>query len=299
VLVGLFAVSEIIVQYLSPSQAQAHKMTSVGSTFWQITRNIFTTHRWVFGKSSLIGIVIGIMPGAGAAIATFIAYGEARRSSKQPELYGNGHPEGIVAAESANNSSVCGALVPLLALGIPGSTTCAIMYGALTLHGIIPGPRLMQTSSDFVITFMTGMALTVVFMLLIGYFGLRLFTLVLKIPSRVLMPCILILCFLGSFSISNSMFDVGLSMLFGIVGVLFKLTKIPVAPVVLGLILGPIAEEGVRQSMIMAKAQGANLAHLIAGRPISLILCAVLLLVCYAAYRSFKKAAAMGGKVDE
>lgn len=298
-LVGFFAVSEVIVQILRPFSATLSKITPQHSSFSQVGKSIFTKYPQALAKGSLIGILIGIMPGAGAAIATFIAYGEAKRSSKHPERYGTGYAEGIVAAESANNSSVCGSLVPLLALGIPGSTTCAIMYGALTLHGIIPGPRLMQTSGDFVYTLMLGMGLTVIFMLLIGRCGLKLFTLVLKVPLRVLMPCIFVLCCIGAFSINNSMFDVGLTVLFGFAGYFFKIARIPVAPVVLGLILGPILEEGVRQTLLMAKSQGLGMAAFLTGRPISLVLCLVLVLICYASFASFKKTSAMGGKVEE
>lgn len=297
-LVGFFAVSEMLVLLLKPQGGSVNAVPEASITYREITKRIFGRFRKAFAKGSIIGIIIGVMPGAGAAIATFIAYGEAKRGSKHPELYGKGNPEGIVAAESANNSAVCGSLVPLLALGIPGSTTCAVMYGALTLHGIIPGPRLMHTSSDFVMTFMIGMVLTVVVMWFIGVFGLKLFSRVLKVPTRFLMPCILMLCFLGSFSVNNSMFDVGLTIAFGIVGFLFKLGKIPVAPVVLGLILGPIAEEGIRQSLLMAKAQGLSLIGFIAQKPISIALCAILLLICYASYASFKKAAKMGANVE-
>jgi putative tricarboxylic transport membrane protein len=299
VLVGFFAVSEIIVQLLRPNAATLNEFPAQPSVFSQVFRDIFTKFGKALTKGSLIGILIGIMPGAGAAIATFIAYGEAKRGSKHPELYGKGYAEGIVAAESANNSAVCGSLVPLLALGIPGSTTCAIMYGALTLHGIIPGPRLMQTSADLVHVLMVGMMLSVVFMLIIGRSGMKLFTLALKVPLRILMPCILVLCFIGSFSINNSMFDIGLTVLFGLAGYFFKIARIPVAPAVLGLILGPIAEEGIRQSMLMAKAQDIGLLHYLIGRPISLVLCGVLVAICYASFASFKKTCAMGGNVEE
>ena len=297
-LVGFFAVSEMLLQMLKPEDATINTLSEPKISYTEISRRIFCNYGRTFTKSSIIGIIIGVLPGAGAAIATFIAYGEARRSSKTPELYGNGTPEGIVASESSNNSCVSGALVPLLALGIPGSTTCAIMYGALTLHGIIPGPRLMQTSGDFVTVFMLGMGLTVIFMWLIGVFGLKLFSRVLKIPSRFLMPTILMLCFLGSFSVNNSMFDVTLTVVFGLIGFLFKMIKLPVAPVVLGLILGPIAEEGIRQSILMAKAQGVSLFMFVAQKPLIIGLFVVLLVLCLASVASFNKAAKMGADVS-
>lgn len=297
-LVGFFAVSEMLLLMLKSQGTTMNAIPEAKITYLEISRRIFCKFGRTFAKSSLIGIIIGVMPGAGAAIATFIAYGEAKRSSQYPKLYGKGTPEGIVATESSNNACVSGALVPLLALGIPGSTTCAIMYGALTLHGIIPGPRLMQTSGDFVTAFMLGMGLTVVFMWLIGLFGLKLFSRVLKIPTRFLIPTILMLCFLGAFSVNNSMFDVGLTVAFGLLGFLFKMIKLPVAPVVLGLILGPIAEEGIRQSILMAKSQGVSLLVFVAQKPLVIGLFVVLFLLCLASVASFKKAAKMGADMS-
>lgn len=299
VLVGLFAVSEVISWLLRPAAAASFHQLAEHAVFSDVLRNVLKRFRGPLCKGSLIGVFIGIMPGAGAAIATFIAYGEARRSSKHPERFGTGAPEGIVAAESANNSAVCGSLVPLLALGIPGSVTCAIMYGALTLHGIIPGPRLLQTSGEFAYTFMWGMLLTVFFMFCIGRAGMPLFAKVLRLPTRILMPCIFILCLIGAFSINNSLFDVLLAIIFGLMGYLFKLARIPVAPVVLGLILGPICEEGVRQSLLMASAHGGSLLDLLLGRPASLCLMVLLGLLCWASVLSAMRTCKLGGTLDE
>lgn len=298
VLVGFFAVSEIMVQLLRPNASTLNDLPAQTCSFGTVWRDIFRKFGKALTKGSLIGILIGIMPGAGAAIATFIAYGEAKRGSKHPELYGKGYPEGIVAAESANNSAVGGSIVPLLALGIPGSTTCAIMYGALTLHGLIPGPRLMQTSGDFVHVLMAGMLVATLCMFLVGRCGLKIFSLALKVPLKILMPCIYVLCCVGSFSINNSMFDIGLTVLFGLFGFLFKIARIPVAPAVLGIILGPIAEEGIRQSLLMAKSQHISLMHFLIERPICLVLFCILGLICYASFASFKKTEKMGGDVE-
>ena len=298
VLVGLFALSEVIAQVIRPSNALLTHVQPVTSPISNVLKNVFKKYSSALTKGSFIGLLIGVMPGAGAAIATFIAYGEAKRSSKKPHLFGHGNPEGIIAAESANNSAVCASLVPLLALGIPGSTTCAIMYGALALHGIIPGPRLMQTSGDFVYVFMFGMGLTVICMLIIGYFGISVFSKLLKIPLRILMPCIFILCLLGSFSISNSMFNIGVALIFGIIGFFFKWVNIPVAPLVLGLILGPLAEEGIRQSFLIANAQNTNIVSFLLARPISFGLIVVLLIIIYAAFISFKRTCAMSDAAD-
>jgi len=206
----------------------------------RVIRDIFRKGAVLLAKTSALGTIIGIMPGAGAAVASFIAYGEAKRSSSHPELFGKGNPEGIIAAESANNASVGGALVPLLALGIPGSCTTAILYGALTIHGLIPGPRLFMSNPDVVYNFMFGMLLTVIFMGIIGALGAEYFSKVMKLNFKYLVPIVLLLCFMGAYSIRNSSFDILLAVCFGILGVALKWLNMPVAPIVLGIILGPI-----------------------------------------------------------
>lgn len=277
VLVGLFAVTEMISQAIAKGKLFLSDVPMSDASLGKIFKDTLRNNLGTLTKSSVIGTIIGIMPGAGAAVSSFIAYGEAKRTSKKPKEFGKGSVEGIIAAESANNASVGGALVPLLALGIPGSTTTAILYGALTIHGLIPGPRLFLFNQDVVYPFMIGMLITVLMMAAIGRFGVQYFSKVMHVPLKYLIPIIITLCFLGSYSIRSSVFDVLLTALFGILGVFFKRIKLPIAPIVLGLILGPIGEEGLRQSLTIAAAKQVHLLSYVISRPISIVLFVVLI----------------------
>lgn len=230
-------------------------------------------------KSSVLGTFIGVVPGTGGAVATFISYAEAKRTSKKPELFGNGNPEGIIAAESANNGAVGGSLVPLLALGVPGSATSAIMYGALTIHGLIPGPRLFVDHTVVALTFSYGMLLTVIFMGLIGIFGIPFFSQIVKVKLKYIVPTVFAFCIFGSFSIRNNTFDIALMIIFGIIGLLFQKVKIPPATVVLGLILGPIAEQSFRRALIIANAKELSIIRYIMSDYLSFVIFGVVVLL--------------------
>lgn len=289
VLVGLFAISEMINQSIKSGVGALCNVKMLKSRFMNIAAMTFKNHPFLIAKTSVLGTAIGIMPGAGAAVASFIAYGEAKRSSKNPQKFGKGSLEGIIAAESANNASVGGALVPLLALGIPGSCTTAILYGALTIHGLIPGPRLFMDAPDVVYQFMAGMLLCVIWMGIIGVFGANYFSKIIQFKYKYLIPVVLVLCFLGAYSIRNSVFDILLAILFGFIGVVFKWLKIPVAPVVLGIILGPIGEEGLRQTLVITSARELSIFSYIIGRPISIALFVVMSLVLFTSFRAFHR----------
>lgn len=245
---------------------------------------------WVILKSSVIGTIIGILPGTGGAIASFIAYGEAKRTSKEGALFGKGSIDGIVAPESANNAAVGGSFVPLMSLGIPGSATSAIIFGALTVHGLIPGPRLFVNNADVVYTMMLGLVLSVVFMVIIGLGGVKFFAKVLKIDKKVIVPAVLAFSLIGAYSARNSMFDVLVAIVFGVAGLVCKRAKIPVAPIILGMILGTMAEENLRRAMTIASAKSLSLVGYIVMRPVSLVVLAlVALLIAGNVYSSYKQ----------
>jgi len=288
-LVGLFAISEMISQSMRTHGMSLVEVPMKRTSLARVIRDIFRKGAVLLAKTSALGTIIGIMPGEGAAVASFIAYGEAKRSSSHPELFGKGNPEGIIAAESANNASVGGALVPLLALGIPGSCTTAILYGALTIHGLIPGPRLFMSNPDVVYNFMFGMLLTVIFMGIIGALGAEYFSKVMKLNFKYLVPIVLLLCFMGAYSIRNSSFDILLAVCFGILGVALKWLNMPVAPIVLGIILGPIGEEGLRQTLVITHAREISLLTYVIARPISVVLFFLLAAVIFTSIRSFQK----------
>lgn len=202
-------------------------------------------------RSSIIGAFIGVLPGAGSTIAAFLAYGEGKRWSKHPELYGTGFIEGVAAAETADNASVGGAMVPMLTLGIPGSGTTAIMLGALMMQGIQPGPQIFVNNADVVYALYGGLIIACLMMFIIGMGAARYFALMLKLPDSVISAIILPLCVVGAYSMNNSLFDVWLMICFSVIGYLMLKGGIPITPLVLGYVLGPMVETNLRRAMII------------------------------------------------
>lgn len=204
-------------------------------------------------RAAPVGVFIGAVPGLGSAISAFINYGIARNFSREPEKFGKGSVEGIAAAESGNNA-VCGStFIPLLTLGIPGDTITAIMLGAFMVHGLVPGPALFTTSADFVAAFFVAMLVSTFLMLAIGRIGLPLFVQAVRIPNKVLFPVVVALCMTGVYASSSSYFDLYVMLAFGLLGYGMKRYGFPVAPLLIGFILGPIVEVGMRQSLIISR----------------------------------------------
>ncbi len=202
-------------------------------------------------RSSIIGAFIGVLPGAGSTIAAFLSYAEGKRWSKHPELYGTGYIEGVAAAETADNASVGGAMVPMLTLGIPGSGSTAIMLGALMVQGIQPGPNIFVKNAEIIYALYGGLLIACLMMFVIGMGAARYFALILKFPDSVLSAIILSLCVIGSYSANNSLFDVGQMIACSIVGYLMLKARIPITPLVLGYVLGPMVEMNLRRAMII------------------------------------------------
>lgn len=286
--VGFFAIAEMLALY--KDQETGELITDKVSKFKVVSIIKDTIKRWkIVVKSSVIGTVIGILPGTGGAIASFIAYGEAQRSSKERHLFGKGAIDGIIAPESANNAAVGGSFVPLLALGIPGSATSAIIFGALTVHGMIPGPRLFSEHTAIVYALMFGLLLSVFLIFFIGISGTRLFTKILTVNTKYIVPAVIAFSLFGAYSARNNLFDVFLAIIFGVIGLLFKRTGIPIAPAILGMILGKMAEQNLRQSMVIAKAKAVPLITYILVRPISIILIVLILLIIWGNLKTSSK----------
>lgn len=283
VIIGLFAIAEMIMQTIRQSGSLVEKAFEKSSAL-SIFVNIVKKPLLVV-KSSILGTLIGIIPGAGGAVASFISYGEAKRTTKSKTPFGKGNTDGIVAAESANNGAVGGAIVPLLSLGVPGSTTTAIIFGALTIHGLIPGPRLFVDNESIAYTFMVGMLFTIVVIAVIGVFGANLFTKVLKVNVNYVVPMVLVLSVFGAYSIRNNMIDVLICIIFGIIGVVFKKLNIPIAPIILGLILGSMAEENLRQSLTIANAEHTNIFVYLLSSPISIGIVILVLLIIFSSFK--------------
>ena len=217
VLVGLFAISQALV--LTEQGAKRVSLVSLDQTarLWSVVRSIWK-YKATLVKSSLIGTTVGAIPGTGAAIASFVSYSEAKRSSKNPELFGTGYEEGVVASESSNNAVTGGALIPLLTLGIPGDPITAVMLGTFLVHGLIPGPNLFIESAPLVYGIFITMLFTYFLVFVFGYFGAQLFASILKLREAILVPLILVICFVGSYAVNSSLFDVGISLVFGVLG---------------------------------------------------------------------------------
>ncbi|MEW6697891.1 MAG: tripartite tricarboxylate transporter permease [Bacillota bacterium] len=249
VLIGLFAVSEVLRRVMDDLVVK-EKIERVKS---QLPDLALIKKMWgTILRSSAIGTIIGILPGIGATTASMVSYSEAVRWSKNPEKFGTGVPEGIAAPESANNAAANGAMVPLLALGIPGSATTAVMLGAFILHGIKPGPLLFTDQATLVYTIFIGLFLCNFLVLFIAKPFISVFSNIIRIPYSILGPVILLLCIVGSFAIRNSILDVWLTLIFGLVGYVMEKYNFPLAPVILGVVLGGMAEEELRRSLIVS-----------------------------------------------
>ena len=225
-------------------------------------------------RSSLIGTVVGILPGAGGSVASLVSYSEARRTSKRRAHYGTGEPGGIIATESANNATVGGGFIPTLVLGIPGTPPDAIILGALLVQGIRTGPTLFTEQAPIVYTFIYGLLIGTILMLPIGLFvGRYAYRSIISIPKAALVPTIAFMTVIGSFAIHNNIHDVAVMLGLGAAGWLLNRAGFTPSPIVLGLVLGQIAEQGFVQSYLIGNAQG-NVLGMFFGRPISLAIAA-------------------------
>lgn len=247
-LIGMFALGEILLQL--ERQIRTPAWHSPSSTRWPRIIEYWRL-KWCMIRSSLIGCLIGIVPGAGATIASFISYDITRRLSGRSGEFGSGVPEGIASAESANSGSVGGALVPLLTLGLPGSATTAVLIGAMMIHKLVPGPALFTKKPDVVYGLFASLLVANIVLLIVGMLGSRLWVQVARVPRALLFPMIAMLAIIGSFAVRSSLFDVGSCAAFGLLGWLLRRHDYPTAPVILGLVLGSIAELNLRRAFMM------------------------------------------------
>jgi len=222
-----------------------------------------------FLRSSLIGLVIGILPGVGPGLSNIVAYAQAKNFSRTPEKFGQGVlPEAIIAPETANNASMGGALIPLLTLGIPGDVCTMLMLGTFMLHNIQPGPLLFRENGDLVYALFIAYFIAFGFMILFFHLFIRIIIRVLVVPREYLIPVLLVLCAVGTYTLNSRMFDVYCFLAFGILGYILRHIDVPVLPVILGMVLGPMAELQLRQAVVMGNGDFT----LFFTRPISLVL---------------------------
>jgi putative tricarboxylic transport membrane protein len=223
---------------------------------------------WAIARGSVLGFFIGILPGAGSTIASFLSYTVERKVSKHPEEFGRGAIEGVAGPESANNAASAGAMVPLLSLGIPGSGTTAILLGGLMMWGLRPGPLLFEKNPDFVWGLIASMYVGNVMLVVLNIAFIPMFVRALRIPYNILMPLIIIFCITGTYAYQNRVWDVGVMLAFGVLGYAMKKLDYSPAALTLALVLGPLAERALRQSLIISDA-GIGIFFL---RPISAVL---------------------------
>jgi len=288
-LIGLFAIPQAIM-LVKPADGHSgmapyHPAPGV---FWQTFKD-FLRRIWVVGVSGIVGLIIGIMPGAGGNIATFIAYNETKRFAKNPEKFGTGIMEGVMAPEVCNNAVVGGAQIPMLTLGIPGSAPAAVMLGALMTHGLKPGFSLFADQGDVVFTYFIGLFLANIMILILGAGLIRVFVRVLQIPQKFLVVAIVAMSIVGAYSINSSVMDVLSMCVGGLIGYVLIRYKFGVAPMALGLILGGMMEEGFKLSLHLGSAEG-NVVMFFFSRPQSLILIVLTVLsLGYSIWKELRK----------
>ena len=285
VMIGLFGLSEALIQLRDLSTKPVkQKVDKIVPGWKNVLRYLPLSIR-----SSLLGTIIGALPGTGADIAALLAYDQAKRTTRNPEVpFGEGAMEGLVACESANNACVGGACIPMLTLGIPGDAVTAIMIGAMYIHGLNPGPLLMSQSADVFWFIIGAMFVGNLFLLIFGFTGIRLFTKIVEVPKHILMPIIIILSVVGAFSINNSIMDVYWMLFFGILGYFMKLYDVPVAPAILGIILSDLFELNYRRAAGIVGGSLPALVLDIVKHPVSLVLLAAIVVMVVTSSSAFR-----------
>lgn len=250
VLIGLFALPEIIDHYTR--KLETHKRLSSlgqeGVTMAEWKRCFKSVVR-----GSLIGVVMGAIPGIGGAPAAFLSYSEAKRTSKVADNFGKGELEGIAAAESGNNGVAGATMIPLLALGVPGDVITAVILGAFMIHGLRPGPLLFEQNLSLIYAIFMGIMLSSIYLLIVGKVGIRLFARISNVPNSFLYPIVLVLCVFGAYAVGNTIFDLLIMMIMGLVGYFMLKFNIPPAPFLIAFILGPLLEDSFRQSLLLTR----------------------------------------------
>lgn len=288
VLVGAFGCAEVFV--VMRQEATRLVASKVGNVLGSAISALRYTRTWL--RSGVIGTFMGVVPGVGEDMGAWVSYAAAKRASKNPEEYGNGSREGLLAAETGNNAAVPGALIPVLTLAIPGSAPAAVLLAAMIIHGLRPGPLIMITQPEFFYSVVAMVFWASFAMLVLGLLLTRPLLLVLRVRREWLMGMIFVLCVVGSFAIAGRLFDVWVMIGFGLVGFLMRENGFPVAPMILGVVLGPILDNNLRRSLSLT--QGDPLQFV--SRPISAVIAALVLLVILLSLSPVRRA--LGAVID-
>jgi putative tricarboxylic transport membrane protein len=284
VAIGLFGIGEVLAGAGAAPESRILQ-ARYGLRDVMLSAADWTRSRWAIARGAGLGFLIGVLPGAGPTIASFLAYSVEKKFSRYPEEFGRGAIEGVAGPESANNAASVGAMVPMLTLGIPGSATTAVMLGGLMMWGLRPGPLLFEKNPDFVWGLIASMYIGNVMLVILNIAFIPLFVRALRIPYNILMPLIVVFCITGAYSQNNKVWDVGLMLVFGVLGYLMRKLDYSPAALTLALVLGPLAERALRQSLIISDA-GIGIFFL---RPISAVLtCAALAAVAVPMVRALR-----------
>ena len=290
VLIGLFAVSQIMMT--ARDKAKNEKVFDIAEIpqkkfkGFGLKLSEFLELLKIAGPCAIIGLVIGILPGLGGNVSNLMAYSYAKKTSKHPEKFGTGIVDGVIASETANNATVGGAVIILLTLGIPGDNATSIILAGFQMHDIAPGPLLFETSGDLVYAVLAAFIVANIAFFILEYFGLPIFTKLLSVPSTLLLPIVIVCCFVGSYCANNNTLDILIMVLFGVLGYVLKKHKYPLAPLVVGFILAPLLELYLRRSLM--KTDGNFLPILQSPIAAVFLICTVIT-VAYTAYGEIKK----------
>ncbi len=264
-LIGLFAISEILMK--SKYNPCTDKVEATSFTQQKITKEEYRRCRKPIAIGSLIGCIIGATPGTGGGLAAFIAYNQVKNSSKHPETFGTGEIEGVAVAESANNGACGATMIPMLTLGVPGDGATAILMGAFMLHGMIPGPTLFRDKGNILYAILFGLLVINVCMYLIGRVLIPFYANITKLPFELLSCMVLVMCVAGAFSANNRLYDVMVIMVFGALAYFLRRMDFQLVPILLGIVLGPLAETNFRRAMVLSN----NSLSIFVTRPIALL----------------------------
>lgn len=289
VLIGLFAVSQIMAT--ARDKASQKALDFSGTNQNEGSRFTFTDYfkriKMII-PVSLMGLIIGVLPGLGGNISNLMAYSYAKKTSRHPETFGKGEVDGVIASETANNATVGGAMIILLTLGIPGDNATSIILAGFQMNDIAPGPLLFKTQGELVYAILAGFVLANILFFVMEYFGLPIFTKMLSIPSMLLLPIVIVCCFVGSYCANNNTLDILIMVIFGLIGYILKEHGFPLAPMVVGFILAPMLELYLRRSLMKTAGQWLP----IISSPVAAIcILATVITIGYSVFKAVKKPA--------
>lgn len=286
ILVGVFAVTDIIISGFDRQHlGDTYKKLPYSLKGFGITMQEFKEQFGNMIRSSIIGVIIGILPGIGGNVAGLLSYTATKNASKHPEKFGTGIVDGVIASETSNNAVIGGSLIPLITMGIPGNTVSAVLLGGLTIHGINPGPLIFEKSGVYVYGIFFALIVSTFAMLLFERGALRIFVKLLDIPKHILLPIVMVCCAVGAYSSNSRVFDIWCVLGFGLLGLVFKMLKVPSTPLIIGFILGKMTEENLRRAL---QASNGDISMFFT-RPISLaFLLTAAVFICYVLWGKYK-----------